>query len=143
MGIGPAVAIPAAVKSAGLELDDIDLFEINEVNEYFHSFGYIDYERTYPLGLETKLVKLKVILYRLLVFFRHLHLNMFIAVRSWRLILRKSMLMEVPLLLVILWVLQVYGLTFTKAKTALVVDILLLTLSTVTACQVPAALQLC
>lgn len=31
MGIGPAVAIPAAVKSAGLELDNIDLFEINEV----------------------------------------------------------------------------------------------------------------
>lgn len=31
MGVGPAVAIPAAVKSAGLELEDIDLFEINEV----------------------------------------------------------------------------------------------------------------
>ncbi|KAL6526643.1 3-ketoacyl-CoA thiolase 2, peroxisomal [Orobanche gracilis] len=30
MGIGPAVAIPAAVKSSGLELGDIDLFEINE-----------------------------------------------------------------------------------------------------------------
>lgn len=30
MGIGPAVAIPAAVASAGLKLDDIDLFEINE-----------------------------------------------------------------------------------------------------------------
>ncbi|GMH08012.1 hypothetical protein Nepgr_009852 [Nepenthes gracilis] len=30
MGIGPVVAIPAAVKAAGLELDDIDLFEINE-----------------------------------------------------------------------------------------------------------------
>ncbi|KAF8392063.1 hypothetical protein HHK36_022404 [Tetracentron sinense] len=30
MGIGPAVAIPAAVKLTGLELDDIDLFEINE-----------------------------------------------------------------------------------------------------------------
>ncbi|KAE9460825.1 hypothetical protein C3L33_07294, partial [Rhododendron williamsianum] len=30
MGVGPTVAIPAAVKSAGLELDDIDLFEINE-----------------------------------------------------------------------------------------------------------------
>lgn len=30
MGIGPAVAIPAAVKSAGLSLDDIDLFELNE-----------------------------------------------------------------------------------------------------------------
>ena len=33
MGVGPAVAIPAAVKAAGLELDDIDLFEINEVNK--------------------------------------------------------------------------------------------------------------
>lgn len=31
MGVGPAVAIPAAIKAAGLELDDIDLFEINEV----------------------------------------------------------------------------------------------------------------
>ncbi|KZV56431.1 3-ketoacyl-CoA thiolase 2, peroxisomal [Dorcoceras hygrometricum] len=30
MGIGPAVAIPAAVKSANLNLNDIDLFEINE-----------------------------------------------------------------------------------------------------------------
>ncbi|KAL9247199.1 hypothetical protein vseg_020656 [Gypsophila vaccaria] len=30
MGVGPAVAIPAAVKAAGLELNDIDLFEINE-----------------------------------------------------------------------------------------------------------------
>ena len=31
MGVGPAVAIPAAVKAVGLELEDIDLFEINEV----------------------------------------------------------------------------------------------------------------
>lgn len=30
-GIGPAVAIPAAVKLAGLEISDIHLFEINEV----------------------------------------------------------------------------------------------------------------
>ncbi|KAL1834890.1 hypothetical protein ACET3Z_004541 [Daucus carota] len=30
MGVGPAVAIPAALKSAGLQVDDIDLFEINE-----------------------------------------------------------------------------------------------------------------
>lgn len=30
MGIGPAVAIPPAVKKAGLKLSDIDLFEINE-----------------------------------------------------------------------------------------------------------------
>lgn len=33
MGIGPAAAIPAAVKAAGLGLDDIDLFEINEVKK--------------------------------------------------------------------------------------------------------------
>ncbi|XP_077252035.1 3-ketoacyl CoA thiolase 1, peroxisomal-like [Tasmannia lanceolata] len=30
MGVGPAVAIPAAVKSAGLEINDVNLFEINE-----------------------------------------------------------------------------------------------------------------
>eukprot|EP00899_Mesostigma_viride_P020483 jgi/Mesvir1/28436/Mv15859-RA.1 len=30
MGIGPAVAIPEAVKRAGLNIDDIDLFELNE-----------------------------------------------------------------------------------------------------------------
>ncbi|XP_042400262.1 3-ketoacyl-CoA thiolase 1, peroxisomal-like [Zingiber officinale] len=30
MGVGPAVAIPAAVEAAGLQLNDIDLFEINE-----------------------------------------------------------------------------------------------------------------
>ncbi|KAG2662558.1 hypothetical protein PVAP13_1KG544600 [Panicum virgatum] len=30
MGVGPAVAIPAAVKSAGLQIEDIDLFELNE-----------------------------------------------------------------------------------------------------------------
>ncbi|RWW10455.1 hypothetical protein BHE74_00018944 [Ensete ventricosum] len=30
MGVGPAVAIPAAVKSAGLQIEDVDLFEINE-----------------------------------------------------------------------------------------------------------------
>ncbi|XP_078427666.1 3-ketoacyl-CoA thiolase 2, peroxisomal-like [Wolffia australiana] len=30
MGVGPAAAIPPAVKAAGLQLDDIDLFEINE-----------------------------------------------------------------------------------------------------------------
>lgn len=30
MGIGPAVAIPAAVKAAGLEVENVDLFELNE-----------------------------------------------------------------------------------------------------------------
>jgi acetyl-CoA acyltransferase 1 len=30
MGIGPAVAIPAALKKAGLGIKDIDIFEINE-----------------------------------------------------------------------------------------------------------------
>ncbi|CAI9107472.1 OLC1v1006831C1 [Oldenlandia corymbosa var. corymbosa] len=39
MGIGPAVAIPAAVKAAGLEVNDIDLFEINEAfaSQYVYS----------------------------------------------------------------------------------------------------------
>ena len=31
MGIGPAVAIPAVVKAARLQIGYIDLFEINEV----------------------------------------------------------------------------------------------------------------
>lgn len=30
MGIGPAFAIPAALKKAGLTVNDIDIFEINE-----------------------------------------------------------------------------------------------------------------
>jgi acetyl-CoA acyltransferase 1 len=30
MGIGPAVAIPAALKKAGLSKEDVDVFEINE-----------------------------------------------------------------------------------------------------------------
>jgi acetyl-CoA acetyltransferase family protein len=30
MGVGPAVAIPAAVRAAGLAIDDVDVFEINE-----------------------------------------------------------------------------------------------------------------
>lgn len=30
MGVGPAVAIPAALKAAGLQVNDIDVFEINE-----------------------------------------------------------------------------------------------------------------
>lgn len=30
MGIGPAVAIPEALKKTGLEIKDIDVFEVNE-----------------------------------------------------------------------------------------------------------------
>jgi acetyl-CoA acyltransferase 1 len=39
MGIGPAVAIPAATKLAGLNVSDIDLFEINEAfaSQYVYS----------------------------------------------------------------------------------------------------------
>ena len=49
MGVGPAVAIPAAVKAAGLELDDIDLFEINEVNSiYFHDLLLTRYLVPHP-----------------------------------------------------------------------------------------------
>ena len=39
MGIGPSVAIPAAAKSAGLELGDIDLFEINVVKGFPNSIA--------------------------------------------------------------------------------------------------------
>ena len=31
MGVGPAFAIPTAVRAAGLHMSDIDVFEINEV----------------------------------------------------------------------------------------------------------------
>merc|ERR1712194_833593 len=30
MGIGPAFAIPAALEKAGLKVDDVDIYEINE-----------------------------------------------------------------------------------------------------------------
>lgn len=40
MGIGPAAAIPAAVKSAGLELEDIDLYEINEVMSFYDACNF-------------------------------------------------------------------------------------------------------
>lgn len=46
MGIGPAAAIPAAVKAAGLELDDIDLFEINEVQSFDASPYFIESNTT-------------------------------------------------------------------------------------------------
>jgi acetyl-CoA acetyltransferase len=31
MGVGPAVAVPAALAAAKLSIDDVDVFEINEV----------------------------------------------------------------------------------------------------------------
>ncbi|KAL6841115.1 hypothetical protein ACP4OV_029084 [Aristida adscensionis] len=34
MGVGPAVAIPAAAKSADLAIEDIDLFQLNEVSHF-------------------------------------------------------------------------------------------------------------
>jgi acetyl-CoA acyltransferase 1 len=49
MGIGPAVAIPVALEKAGLKVEDIDLWEINEA--FASQFGYsveslgIDYEK--------------------------------------------------------------------------------------------------
>jgi len=54
MGIGPAVAIPAAVQSANVQLKDIDLYEINEA---FASQAYwcvqelqLDHEKVNPNG---------------------------------------------------------------------------------------------
>lgn len=47
MGIGPAVAIPAATKLAGLNVSDIDLFEINEVTKYFTLVFFLFRNNTY------------------------------------------------------------------------------------------------
>ena len=86
MGVGPAVAIPAAVKAAGLELDDIDLFEINEVNKQTLP-GY-SYHIVSPNLLMITTIGLN------LCVFRHLHLSLFIAVTSWDSTQRKSMSTE-------------------------------------------------
>lgn len=99
MGIGPAVAIPAAVKSAGLELDDIDLFEINEVT--------INDNFWFSLNLVKLSWFMKYNLWFHCFFCRHLHPNLYIAVKSWILIQRRSMSMEVQWPLDILWVQQV------------------------------------
>ncbi|KAK8688592.1 hypothetical protein V6N13_087349 [Hibiscus sabdariffa] len=47
MGIGPAVAIPVAVKSAALKIDDIDLFEINEAfaSQFVYSCNKLGLDR--------------------------------------------------------------------------------------------------
>lgn len=99
MGVGPAVAIPAAVKSAGLQLDDIDLFEINEVVALVLSlinfFNFIN--ATGPFKSCKSLVAPC----------RHLHPSLYIAVTSWVSIQKRSMLMEVHLPLGILWAQQV------------------------------------
>ncbi|EFN57278.1 hypothetical protein CHLNCDRAFT_143854 [Chlorella variabilis] len=54
MGIGPAVAIPAALEKAGLSKDDIDVFELNEA--FASQFAYclkelgLDEEKVNPNG---------------------------------------------------------------------------------------------
>lgn len=54
MGIGPAFAIPVAVERAGLKLDDIDIFEINEAfaSQAVYSIDKlgIPYEKVNPKG---------------------------------------------------------------------------------------------
>lgn len=54
MGIGPAVAIPAALQAAGLSLDDIDVFEINEAfaSQAYYSITHlgIDEAKVNPNG---------------------------------------------------------------------------------------------
>ena len=47
MGVGPAVAIPAAVKSASLELGNIGLYEINEVKVLRVSITHIVFGETF------------------------------------------------------------------------------------------------
>lgn len=54
MGIGPAAAIPAAVQAAGLTLDDIDVYEINEAfaSQAKYSIDYLglDENKVNPNG---------------------------------------------------------------------------------------------
>lgn len=61
MGIGPSVAIPKALELAGLDIEDIDLFELNEafasqvrdfpISLYFHSLVYPNIDQTHNLRL--------------------------------------------------------------------------------------------
>jgi acetyl-CoA acyltransferase 1 len=54
MGIGPAVAIPAALKKAGLTVNDIDIYEINEAFASQATYSYkilgIPKEKLNPRG---------------------------------------------------------------------------------------------
>ncbi|EFA76209.1 acetyl-CoA C-acyltransferase [Heterostelium album PN500] len=54
MGIGPAAAIPAAIKMAGLQISDIDVFEINEAfaSQAFYSIKHLNIpmEKVNPNG---------------------------------------------------------------------------------------------
>ena len=54
MGIGPAVAIPKALEKAGLTVEDIDIFEINEAfaSQCFYSVDKlkIPMEKVNPKG---------------------------------------------------------------------------------------------
>lgn len=54
MGIGPAVAIPSALKKAGLTVNDIDVFEINEAFASQATYSYralgIPKEKLNPKG---------------------------------------------------------------------------------------------
>lgn len=98
MGVGPAAAIPAAVKAAGLELNDIDLFEINEVSRLLYHilrFETWTFSAWCWLGLTCNLT------------YRHLHPNSFIVVTSWGLIQKRLMLTEEQLPLDIHWAQQV------------------------------------
>jgi acetyl-CoA acyltransferase 1 len=53
MGIGPAFAIPKALKQAGLKVEDIDIFELNE------AFASQALYCIQVLGLDTKKVNPK------------------------------------------------------------------------------------
>jgi acetyl-CoA acyltransferase 1 len=54
MGVGPAYAIPEAVRKAGLQMSDIDVFEINEAfaSQCLYCVRYlgISMDKVNPLG---------------------------------------------------------------------------------------------
>lgn len=99
MGIGPAVAIPVAVKSAGLQLSDINLFEINEV--------FPQLPNNNSLQVKSCVNKLRKHLILLSKFCRHLLPSSCIAARNQTLIPKKLMSMEGLLPSAIPWELQV------------------------------------
>jgi hypothetical protein len=70
MGVGPAVAIPAAVKAAGLEIEDIDLFELNEVCSVVSITFFLSYPMLQLLMPDSSVC-------------RPLHLSLCIAATSW------------------------------------------------------------
>ena len=58
MGVGPVYAIPKAIKQAGLEISQIDLFEINEAfaSQVCVAFAFLTVSYTFCRYLRQRIV---------------------------------------------------------------------------------------